>query len=140
MSNNWDGLRATVDGIVDNIFGEPVEFHPTLNSTNDYEDMTGPDPSRPVIKTTGILVNKGAATTGEGGTEGGGMSARVAVEDVWLSITDDKFDYRLNKDDRIYFPDRDEWYEFGTLPIPVALHRPNIPLIRVTGSDTTRNG
>jgi len=128
----WRGYERLVDKMVDAQFGEPVEMHPW--SLGGISEEGAPDPERSVIKTIGILVMPGAAAIGEGGTVSVGMSTRVVANDVWLSIQEDRLaEAKLptwKKGDRIFFPDRQEWYEVA-YPTPSVTARPQIELTRM---------
>jgi hypothetical protein len=139
-SSFWPELQQTTDAIVDEFFGESIEFHPYTTTDSDYEDTAVPDVSRSIVVTTGILVTPGAAITGEGGTQGSGSNVRVVTNAAWISITDDKFDETMfHKGDRVYFPERLQWNEIAYDPPPSATHRPNIPLLVIEGTDIPTN-
>jgi hypothetical protein len=128
----WRGFERLCDRIVDRYFGEPVEMHPWTEATAATEG--GPDPTREVIYITGILVMPGAAAVGEGGSVSVGMSTRVVAQDVWLSVQEDQLAKAKletwREDDRVYFPDRDQWYEVA-YPTPSVTARPQIELTRM---------
>lgn len=128
----WRGFEKLTDRVVDRFFGEPVEMHPWTPAG--VSDEGGPDPQREVITITGILVAPGAAATGEGGTVSSGMSTRVVAYDVWVSIQEDQLaKARLEtwqKGDRVYFPDRDQWYTV-LYATPSVTARPQIELARM---------
>ena len=130
--STWRNLQRTVDRIVDTHFAEPCEIHPWV-VTSRYSSLGGPDHSRPILKTTAIFAQPGAAVSGEGGTQGGGMSTRVVMQDVWTSITLDKLGRDVNMyrtGDRIYFPEREEWHEIVWVDLS-ATDRPNIHMVRI---------
>ena len=133
----WRGFERMMDRIVDGYFGEPVEMHPMLPATVATEGE--PDPSRPVISITGILVMPGAAATGEGGTVGSGMASRVVSNDTWLSVQEDQLaQAKLEtwvEGDRVYFPDRNQWYTV-LYPTPSVTARPQINLARMQNQPT----
>jgi hypothetical protein len=128
----WRALEVMVDNIVDGQWGEPVELHPMAGA--DIDSEAGPDPTRPIIRTTGIFVTPGAAAMGEGGTVASGMATRVVQNDTWLSISDHNLKrsrlHEWKEEDRVYFPDRDQWYKV-LYPTPSATARPQIYLARV---------
>ena len=92
-----------------------------------------PDPTREIIYTIGILVMPGAAAMGESGTVGSGMATRMVQNDTWLSISEHNLQrsrvWEWKEDDRVYFPDRDEWYRV-LYPTPSVTARPQIYLAR----------
>jgi hypothetical protein len=128
--SGWRSLERVMDAIVDDTFGEPVELHPW--GWRGVEDNPERDPDRPILKTTGILVAPGAAVTGESGT-GGGMASPL-TGGTWLSLTEEALkttkleDWR--EDDRVFFPDRGEWYKIDH-QVPSVTARPNIYLVRL---------
>lgn len=128
----WRALERLVDGIVDDQWGEPVELHPMAGA--DIDSEAGPDPTRRVVRTVGILVMPGAAAMGEAGTIGTGMASRTVFNDVWLSISERNLLGSLlhtwREEDRVYFPDRDEWYKVEN-PVPSVTARPQIYLSRL---------
>lgn len=128
----WRALERVMDTIVDATWAEPVELHPW--GWRGVEDNPEMDPTRPVLKTTGILVMPGAAVTGESATGGGGGMASPLTSGTWLSLTEDSLkttnlsDWR--EGDRVFFPDRDEWFIIDH-PLPSVTARPNIYLTRL---------
>ena len=132
MAVPWRGLERYMDAIVDRQFGEPVEMHPWTEGG--ISDEGGADPARDIIYIIGILVAPGASATGEGGVVSTGMSHRVVAYDIWLSIQEDQLAKAKletwQKGDRIYFPDRDQWYTI-LYPTPSVTARPQIELARM---------
>ena len=130
MTAPWRPLERLVDDMVDAQWGEEVEFHPWGGSG--IEQGGGPDPEREVIHTIGILVMPGAATTGEGASDGGGEAPAMLA--TWLSISQHNLKgsklHEWKQEDRVYFPDRNEWYMVDH-PLPSVTGRPNIYLHRV---------
>lgn len=126
----WRALERVMDAIVDDTWAEPVEFHPW--GWRGVEDNPEPDPDRAVLKTMGILVMPGAATTGEGAAAGG--MATPLTSSTWVSISEDNLKNTdlayWREDDRVFFPDRDEWFKIDH-PLPSATARPNIYLVRL---------
>lgn len=121
----WRDLQRQVDRMVDDRWSEPVEFHPWLSAR-----VTGTgqaDPARKVVKTRGIPVTPGSQVVGESGA--GGATKQVESEE-WVSIQKDYLPDYLKQHDRVYLPDRDEWYEINYIP-PSATYRPNVHLIRL---------
>lgn len=118
--------------MVDDQWGEPVEIRPWHGA--DVSGEGEPDPNRPVILTDGILVQPGAAAYGEAGAQSTGMAARPVGLNTWLSISQHKLKgFRLadfEEGDRIYFPDRDEWYSVDH-PLPSVTARPQLYLVRL---------
>ena len=121
-----------MDDIVDDQWGEPVELHPWSGSG--IEEGGGPDPTRRAIVTIGILVMPGAAATGEGGAVSTGMSSSPLGASTWLSISTHNLKgvalHSLTEGDRVYFPDRDEWYSVDH-PLPSVTARPQVYLNRL---------
>ena len=128
----WRSLEQRMDRIVDRQFGEPVEMHPWTTAT--VSDEGGPDLARDMIETIGILVMPGAHAMGEAGTVGAGMATRVVQNDTWLSIQEDNLLksklFMWREGDRVYFPDRDEWFSV-LYPTPSVTARPQIYLARM---------
>jgi hypothetical protein len=136
MAAPWRSLQVMADDLVDGQWAEPVEIRPW--GPVGMEDDGAPDPNRPPVITTGVLVMPGAATTGEGA--GSGFESGPVSRQTWLSITEHRLLpmklHELQQGDRIYFPDRDEWYMVD-YPVPSKTARPNIYLTRLqTGSIT----
>ena len=131
----WRGPQVMMDGMVDDFWSEPVQIVPW--GPVGIDDDGSPDPARPAITRRGILVMPGAAATGEAGTRAQGMTASYFDTSTWLSITE----YELlpmkladiQQGDRVYFPDRDEWYMIDH-PIPSKTGRPQIYMSRLQES------
>lgn len=128
----WRGLEIMMDNMVDNYWAEPVQIIPW--GPIGIDDDGAPDPARKAVNTRGVLVMPGAAATGEAGTMATGMVSGQLDLTTWLSITD--FNLKtlklsdLQHGDRIYFPERDEWYAMDR-PIPSKTGRPQIYLQRL---------
>lgn len=132
MPAPWRALERYMDAIVDRQFGEPVEMYPWTEGG--ISDEGGADPHRQPIYIIGILVSPGAAAIGEGGVVSTGMATRVVAYDIWLSVQEDQLAKAKletwRKGDRVYFPDRDQWYEVA-YPTPSVTARPQIELTRM---------
>jgi hypothetical protein len=132
MPAPWRALERLVDDIVDEQWGEPVELHPF--TLPDVEGESKPDPTRSIVITTGILVMPGAAATGEAGAQSTGLASTPAQMDTWLSISTHNLRgaalHTWIEGDRVYFPDRDEWYTIDH-PMPSVTARPQIYLARI---------
>jgi len=127
--SNWRTYQHDMDDAVDDVFAEPVELHP-WQAPSRYTETGGPDPDREVVTTTGVYVKPGASVSGESGSAGYG---REVQQDTWVSIVDHKLEVSLldwRKADRVYFPERNEWYEI-TFPGPSATGRPQFYLVRL---------
>jgi hypothetical protein len=132
MAAPWRALERMVDDLVDDQWGEDVEIHPWTGAG--IEDSGGPDASRRAIVTIGILVMPGAAAVGEGGTVSTGMASAPLGASTWLSISTHNLKgialNDLQEGDRVYFPDRDEWYMIDH-PLPSVTARPQVYLNRL---------
>ncbi len=132
MAAPWRALERMVDDMVDDQWAEDVELHPMAGA--DVDSEANPDATRQVVKTVGILVMPGAAALGEGGTVGSGLTTKTIQNDVWVSFAEHRLKgvplYTWREDDRVYFPDRDEWYKI-LYPTPSVTARPQIYLARL---------
>jgi hypothetical protein len=130
----WRGPQVMMDSIVDDFWAEPVQIVPW--GPVGIDDDGAPDPDRPALATIGVLVMPGAAATGEAGTGGQGI-AKPLDASTWVSITE----YNLlpmklsdlQQGDRVYFPDREEWYMVDH-PMPSKTGRPQIYMSRIQES------
>lgn len=129
-------LIKEMDVAVDEMFAEPVELHPWLNSDGRYSTSGMADSSRSVLKTMAIYVTPGAAATGERALVGGGIS-HTLEQDVWISIQQELLGdlSAWQAGDRVYWPERGEYYELLYPPIPHATLRPNVHLTRLEGTE-----
>lgn len=137
LPSSWHGLQQWMDGLVDNQFAEPVEFHPWHGAADDATGATsGADPNRAVLYTTAVYVVPGARATGEAGTRAAGLATQVLQSEEWISIVGEKLGDPGSwlAHDRIYLPERGTWHEISTV-IPSATDRYNVNLIRITSSD-----
>lgn len=131
INNDWTAIQQRLDFIVDGRFSEPVILIPWLGGANYTLSEQGPDPSRKILKTTGVYVTPGAQLIGESGrATGGGFDTKLLEQECWLSITLDKIGSVTNwvQYDRVYFKDRDLFYNISYVE-PSATLRPNIHLI-----------
>jgi hypothetical protein len=130
---SWTIFQRRADSIIDNWLGERVELHPWTNEG--FGSEGGPDPNRAVLAGPDIIgcyVTAGSGIVGELSTGAAGASTKLLELDVWLSIQSIIIGPLTNwkADDRVYFPDRDEWFLIS-YPGPSATFRPNIHLIRL---------
>lgn len=126
-----------MDGLIDNQFSEPVEFHPWKGAADDASGATsGPDPARAILITTAIYVVPGSRATGEAGTRAAGLATQVVQAEEWISIVGEKLGDPASwlAHDRIYLPERNTWHEISSVT-PSATDRYNVNLIRITPSD-----
>lgn len=123
-------LQARLDGIIDLRWGEPVELHPWTQGQYTTEGV--PDPSRPVIKTTGVYAMNTSRTVALAMAMGGPNTAKMVEADVWASIQLTNIGSLANwkANDRVYWPQRNEWYSINYVA-PSATGRPKIYLIRI---------
>jgi hypothetical protein len=131
----WRGIERLCDDLVDDYWAEPVEIHP-WGPVGIDDDGTA-DPARPAVVTRGILVMPGAAATGEAGSQATGMNSGPLDLTTWVSLTEYNLKTLkasdLQQGDRVYFPDRDEWYMIDH-PIPSKTGRPQIYMSRIQES------
>lgn len=133
---HWFAIAQRMDTIVDNRFGEPVELHPW--TAENFGSGGGPDPARAVLAgpdVLGVYVTQGSKVIGEGSLGGAGGNTQLLEQEVWLSIQagvlgDPAF---WKSDDRVYFPDRNEWYQISYIP-PSATYRYNVHLLRLNAN------
>lgn len=130
MPANWTTLEARLDAIIDGAWGEPVELHPWTGGS--YTSVGVPDPTRAVVKTTGVYMQPSARTVALAMAMGGANTAQLVEADVWLSVQEVNIgslaDWRAY--DRVYFPNRNQWLSIN-YTAPSATGRPNIYLIRI---------
>src|SRR5262245_1598202 len=131
MAANWRALAARLDAYVDGTWAEPVELHPMV--PGDIDTNPQPDPARRIVKTLGVFMKPGASIIGEGGLASAyGGNLHTIAQEAWVSIADERLVIDLlawKQHDRVYFPDRDEWYEIAWTD-PSATMRSNIHLLR----------
>lgn len=141
----WRNAQRRMDAYVDKYFSVAVELHPWMEPGRYSGAGDGPDPSRPVFETRAIVAMPGAAITGEGGTQGAGLDARIVTNNLWLSITEDNLgssdDWHVGDRVLVKWPEdknktRDEWYELSYIT-PSVTDRPNVNLIRIQTSDVS---
>jgi len=127
----WAAQEQRLDAVIDRFWGEPVELHPM--SGGDVSEEPVPDSTRNIVFSTAVYMRPGSAVTGEGGTQGAGLSSQIVENDTWASIVGDVIggdDPFFEKDDRVYWPERNEWWAI-TYITPSATNRPNIHLVRL---------
>jgi hypothetical protein len=127
----WYGLLTRTDSMVDVRFGEPIEFHPWSGATVSSPGV--PDPNRPVLITVGIYVTAGANAIGEISSGAAGGSQTQLEQDVWASVQSinlGNYATTWKANDRVYFPDRNEWFQVNFIP-PSGTLRPDIKLLRL---------
>lgn len=133
MTSPWKDYRLDLDSIVDGFWAEPIEIHPMI--AGDVSDDATADPSRPIMRGVAVYMRPGAAITGEGGTQGAMLTTQIVQSDVWASITIEQvgggYIPVYNKDDRIFWPERNEWYAISYV-VPSATGRPNIHMIHLS--------
>jgi hypothetical protein len=115
-----------LDARVDQVFGEPILLKPMKTAGGGYRESM-PDDSRQEVIGVGIY------DQGRGAVEptGQGMVHRQATTDTTLSLRFEIVDRaQLRKGDRVFFPERQEWYEV-TYISPDPGGRPDVHLVRV---------
>jgi hypothetical protein len=131
----WRGPQVMMDSIVDDFFAEPMRYVPW--GPVGIDDDGQPDPARPPLDTRAALVMPGAAASGEAGSGAQGMTATYLDTTTWFSITEYKLlPYKLSdlqQGDRVYFPDRNEWYMIDH-PMPSKTGRPQVYVSRIQES------
>jgi len=89
------------------------------------------------LDTRAALVMPGAAASGEAGSGAQGMTATYLDTTTWFSITEyNLLPYKLSdlqQGDRVYFPDRNEWYMIDH-PMPSKTGRPQVYVSRIQES------
>jgi hypothetical protein len=129
---DWTALQQQVDYVIDGRWAEPVILIPWIAGTKVYTPTEqGPDPTRKLLKTTGIYVSAGAELVGESGSAHAQGNARQVGQKVWLSVTTANIGSVTSwvAGDRVYFPNRDMFYNIDFIGDSATL-RPNIYLIR----------
>ena len=126
---NWVALEQRVDDLVDITFAEPVELHPWTDEG--YSGDGGPDTSRKPVFTNGAYVTSGSKVVGEAAS-GSAIGAAILEMEVWLSIQATLLGpiTYWKAQDRVYWPDRNEWYSINYIP-PSATYRYNVHLTRL---------
>ena len=119
-------LMVPVDDEVDKVWGEQVVMTPMMVQQTGYRESV-PDPDRMPVIAIGIYDQ----TRGAVEPTGGGAIHQQATSDVSLSIRWEHTEKaKLQKGDRVYFPERDELYDVSFIhPDPGG--RPNVHLLRV---------
>jgi hypothetical protein len=129
--SQWRVYEQIVDNAVDMFWGEPVELHP-MQAGGVAGDIQ-PDPSRPIIKATAVFERPGARIVGEGGDAYARSGAKQVSQEVWISIQDSQIGgniFAWQQHDRIYLPERDQWFEINYIN-PSATGRPDMHLLIV---------
>jgi len=131
----WRGPQVMMDDLVDDFFAEPMRLVPW--GPVGIDDDGAPDPARPELLTRAALVMPGAAASGEAGSGAQGMTATYLDTTTWFSITEyNLLPYKLSdlqQGDRVYFPDRNEWYMIDH-PMPSKTGRPQVYVSRIQES------
>jgi len=119
-------IMHPVDDEIDKIWGEQVVMRPMMVQSTGYREAV-PDPSRMVVIAIGVYDQ----TRGAVEPTGGGSIHQQATSDVSLSIRWEHTEQaKLQKGDRVYFPERDELYDVSFIhPDPGG--RPDVHLLRV---------
>lgn len=116
-----------VDDEVDRVWGEPVVLKPMIKQSGGYRGAI-PDPDRVEVIARGIYDQSRGAVEGFGGSA---SISRQATVDTTLSIRWEPIDQvKLKKDDRVYFPERDETYDVTFIHDDPG-GRPDVHLVRV---------
>jgi hypothetical protein len=117
---------APVDDEVDRVFGEPVVLKPMKSVSTGYRDRV-PDESRQTLIARGIFDQ----TRGAVEQTGGGALHGQATVDTSLSIRIEPVrQVKLQKGDRVYFPERDETHEVTFIHEDPG-GRPDVHMVRV---------
>jgi hypothetical protein len=116
-----------VDDEIDRVWGEPVVLKPMIKQSGGYRGAV-PDPSRVEVIARGIYDQSRGAVEGFGAA---GTSTRQATVDTTLSIRwEPVAQAKLKKDDRVFFPERDETYDVTFIHDDPG-GRPDVHLVRV---------
>lgn len=135
MAIPWRQNQRFMDAHIDLTWGEPFEIHPWV--TEGYTGAGAPDAARTVLKgpkVIGVYMTPGSRVVGETADS---VGQKQVVNECWVSVQQDVLGGDLGyygEGDRVYFPDRDEWYEILYVA-PSATFRPNIMLTRVQEVD-----
>src|SRR5262252_9502940 len=127
----WRSFEQQIDAMVDQYWGEPVELHPMIPGSVTGDPTA--DPARPVINTTCVFMRPGAKVVGEGGDSYSRNGAQQVASECWISIQDARLGgniFAWKQHDRIYLPERDQWFEINYIS-PSATGRPDIHLLIV---------